>query len=149
MLRMTMTSTMPAGHDGDRGCLHRQVPQIARRQEGAAVEIERIDAEAQAGNDVQADPDDQQRADHAEHAGIDLGRLQEPGDRAEFGRTRGVGLRVGGRVGHDFLPPACRLTRMPEPSLEAIRLMRKHKSFEKTPRLWGRGVDIEQKQVQL
>ena len=68
---------------------------------------------------MEADPDDQQRADHAEHARVELGGLEEPSDGAEFGCTRPVrrgaaDRLIRGRVGHAILPPVYRLARMPE-----------------------------------
>ncbi len=94
-------------HDRDRRGLHRQVPQIARRQEKPA------------GQDMEADPDDQQRADHAEHARVEFGCLEEASDDAELGSPRPIrgrigDRRVGSRIGHDVLPPVCRLARLPE-----------------------------------
>ncbi len=50
----------PRGHDRDRGALDRQVPEVPRGEERPA------------RNDVEADPDHDQRAEHAEHARVDL-----------------------------------------------------------------------------
>ena len=82
-------------HDGDPSGLDRKVPKVARCQEQAA------------GIDVEADPDDQQRADHAEQAGVDLGRAQEARDRPSVGIARAArccGLR---HVGHRFAVLHC------------------------------------------
>ena len=61
-------------HHRDRGCLDRQIPQISRGQEQALA----IDDH---GEKVKSDPDQQQRADHSQHAGVDLGRPQQLADR--------------------------------------------------------------------
>ncbi len=80
-------------HDGDRGGLHRKVPQVARRQEKAACQ------------DMEPEPDDQQGADHAEHAGVDLGGAEEAGNDIAFRlscRSRCLGIRCGLYcLGHD------------------------------------------------
>ena len=68
-------------HDGDRGGLDRQVPQVARRQEGAVAVDDRA-------VEVEADPDQQQRADHAEQPGVDLRLAQEACHRAFDRRVR-------------------------------------------------------------
>ena len=82
MLRVTMTSTMPVAMMATDGGLDREVPEIARRQEDAA------------GQDVEPDPDDRQRAEHAEHAGVDL----QPRQKRAFGRG-GRDRVTFGRVG--------------------------------------------------
>ncbi len=58
-------------HHRDRRGLDRQVPEIARRQEQAFAGLD-------VGVDVEADPDQRQRRDHADHAGVDLGRPHQP-----------------------------------------------------------------------
>lgn len=114
-------------HDRDRGGLHRQVPEVARREEKPARQ------------EVDSNPDDQQRADHAEHAYVELGCLEKAADRAELGFTRPIGACIGGRrvgscVGHDVLPPGCRLPRMPEAVWKLSARSGKTILFEKTPR---------------
>jgi len=64
-------------HHGDRRSLDRQIPQIAWRQEGT-VAIDKMTVQVKAG------PDQQQRADHTEQAGIDFGGAQEADNRALF-----------------------------------------------------------------
>ncbi len=56
-------------HDGDRRRLHRQIPQIARREKQPA------------RKQVERDPDQRQRADHAEHAGIEFGGFEKARER--------------------------------------------------------------------
>ena len=75
----------PRRHDRDRRCLDAQIPQVARRQEHAlATRDQRIE--------VKPDPDQRQRADHAEHAGVDLGGSEQPSNgrlvRSRAGRAR-------------------------------------------------------------
>ena len=60
-------------HHGDLGGLHRQVPQIARREEDAA------------GHDVEADPDDRERGHHADQAGIEFGGGKKASQRVAAG----------------------------------------------------------------
>ena len=90
-------------HDGDGGCLDEQGPEIARRQERAA---EQADIGPQhAAVDVEADPDHQQRRDHAEHARVEFGGAEEPRHGA-FRRQGGRLARIGyGRHGYP-LPKA-------------------------------------------
>jgi hypothetical protein len=67
-------------HHRDRGGLDQQIPQIARRQEQALpVDDHRVD--------VKADPDQRQRADHPEHAGVDFGGAQQPAKQRFFRRS--------------------------------------------------------------
>ena len=75
----------PRRHDRDRRRLDAQIPQVARRQEHAlATRDQRIE--------VKPDPDQRQRADHAEHASVDLGGSEQPSDsrlvRSRAGRAR-------------------------------------------------------------
>ena len=75
-------------HDRDRRRLDAQIPQVARRQEQALAGLDlRVD--------IEPDPDQRQRADHAEHAGIDLGRSKQ----AANGGFVGGGARRAGRCG--------------------------------------------------
>ena len=72
-------------HDGDRGRLDAQIPKVARREEEALAGLDqRID--------VEPDPDQRQRADHADHAGVDLGGPEQPPNgglvRSRAGRAR-------------------------------------------------------------
>ena len=70
-------------HDCHHRGLHRQIPQVAGRQEGPV------------GEDVRADPDDEQGRDHSEEARVDLGRSEQGSDRCpccwRSGRRFGVG----------------------------------------------------------
>ena len=75
-------------HDRDRRRLDAQIPEVARRQEQALAGLDlRVD--------VEPDPDQQQRADHAEHARVDLGRSKQTAN----GRFVGGGARRAGRCG--------------------------------------------------
>ena len=65
------------GHDGDRGRLHQQRPQIARREERTAQQAAEIAAHDAAGN-VEGRPDQQQGGHHAKQALVDLGGAEEP-----------------------------------------------------------------------
>ena len=60
-------------HDGDRRGLHREVPQVAWRQEGAA------------GQEVDPDPDQRQRAQHADQPRVYLGGTKQVGKAAPLG----------------------------------------------------------------
>ena len=61
-------------HDRDRRRLYAQIPKVARREEKALAGLnQRID--------VEADPDQRESADHADHAGVDLGGSEQPSDR--------------------------------------------------------------------
>src|ERR1700691_455416 len=55
-------------HDRDRRRLHRQIPQVARREKKAA------------GKQVKGDPDRHQSADHAKKPCVELGDIEEAGD---------------------------------------------------------------------
>ena len=69
MLRDTMTSTMPVAMIADDRGLDREVPEVARGEEGAP------------GQHVQHDPDDDQRHDHPEQPRVDLQAAQERAGR--------------------------------------------------------------------
>jgi len=76
-------------HDRDRRRLHRQIPKIARCQKQAA------------GENVQGDPDGGQRADHAEHARVDLGGFEKAGEGRRAGCHRCRTRRPVAFAGHD------------------------------------------------
>ncbi len=80
-------------HHGDGGGLDREVPQIARRQEGAV------------GEEVEHHPDGGERPDHAEEADVDFHRTKE---RALRSLRRGRGHRRAGRrcLAHKRAPEA-------------------------------------------
>ncbi len=63
------------GHDRDRRGLHGKVPQVARRQEGAA------------GQNVDTNPDQRQRAQHADEARVDLGGAEQIDEDRRAGAT--------------------------------------------------------------
>ncbi len=89
MWRMTMTSTMPVAMTAIEEVWTLQVPEIARRQEQALAGLDlRVD--------VEPDPDQQQRADHAEHARVDLGGAQQPAKRRFVRSGAGRAGRCGG-----------------------------------------------------
>ncbi len=75
----------PRGHDRHRGELHRQVPQVARGEEGPA------------GHEVETDPDHRQQGDHPQHPGVDLaGAHQRPEGGARDGSLVRIQLGDGG-----------------------------------------------------
>ena len=80
MLRETMTSTMPVVMIGDGGRLNREVPQVSRGEEPSV------------GQDVERDPHDGERNDHAQDTDVDL----QAGQRGASGSTS----RVAGERGH-------------------------------------------------
>ncbi len=76
-------------HNGDRGGLNRQVPEVPRSQEQALAGLNlRVD--------IEPDPDQRQRADHAEHAGIDLGGSKQSANGGFVGGCAGRARRCGG-----------------------------------------------------
>src|SRR6478736_3908205 len=78
----------PGRHDPDRGALDRQVPEVPRRQEQAA------------GHDIEADPDDDERADQTQQPRIDLeGAVERSGRSTRFIRD---GLRDDGCLSHRY-----------------------------------------------
>ena len=93
MLRETMTSTMPVAITATEDGLHRQVPEIARRQEDAA------------GEDIEADPDNREGGDHAEQARIDLRHADEIGHRRQRGSS-GALRRSTGNFSHSLASPS-------------------------------------------
>ena len=68
MLRVTMTSTMPVAMMATEAICTDRFHRLRGVRKQAARQ------------DVEADPDQQQRADHAEHAGVDLRGLEEEGE---------------------------------------------------------------------
>ena len=64
-------------HDADGGGLYRKVPEVARREERAKVVH-------QCAVEMKPDPDQPQRAHHAEQPGIDLGRAHETREWADM-----------------------------------------------------------------
>ena len=85
-------------HDRDRRRLDAQIPQVARRQEHALAGLNQ-------GVHVEPDPDQRQRADHAEHAGVDLGGSQQPSDRRLVGSRAGRARRRRGHAPSRSSPP--------------------------------------------
>ena len=84
-------------HDGDRGALHREVPQVPGGEEVAARQ------------DVERDPDDDDGGDHPEQSGVDLGRREARTPRPCRRRCR---RRCGDRGGGaDGTPPGTSVSR--------------------------------------
>jgi hypothetical protein len=68
------------GHHRDGGSLDQQDPQVARREEGAAKQP--VAAAHDGAGQIEADPDHQQRTQHAEHARVDFGGPEKARQRA-------------------------------------------------------------------
>ena len=95
------------GHDPDIGGLHRQVPQVARRQKAVRIGLRRAQQQRgtpqdKGGIGLKGHPDQQQGAHHAQEAGVNLGCTQKTAN----GAFR-IGICLGGMwgVAHDLVQP--------------------------------------------